>query len=76
MLIGLYLILLFQVEIEFVERFAFYDRAKTAYAIVHTGYVSQHSLLYSSHWSCTYTKDHYFIAKIITNLVPMHLAIF
>lgn len=29
--------LLLQVEIEFVERFAFYDRAKTAYAIVHTG---------------------------------------
>lgn len=30
-------VFLLQVEIEFVERFAFYDRAKTAYAIVHTG---------------------------------------
>lgn len=27
----------FQVKIEFVERFAFYERAKQAYAIVHTG---------------------------------------
>ena len=43
---GLYLILMFQVEIEFVERFAFYDRAKTAYAIVHTGYVYQGPLFH------------------------------
>ncbi|XP_011448545.3 fucose mutarotase isoform X2 [Magallana gigas] len=30
------------VEIEFVERFAFYDRAKTAYAIVHTGEMAKY----------------------------------
>ncbi|XP_048744741.1 fucose mutarotase-like isoform X2 [Ostrea edulis] len=30
------------VEIEYVERFAFYDRAKRAYAIVHTGEMAKY----------------------------------
>ena len=33
-----YLTFFLQVQIESVERFAFYDRAKTAFAIVHTGW--------------------------------------
>ena len=27
-----------QIEVELIERFAFYDRAKTAFAVVATGY--------------------------------------
>ena len=37
-----------QVNIEFVERFAFYERAKKAYAIVLTGYVTL-LFLYKNH---------------------------
>ncbi|GFO02574.1 L-fucose mutarotase [Plakobranchus ocellatus] len=32
-----------KVKIEYVERFAFYDRAKTAFAIVHTGETQQYA---------------------------------
>ena len=43
--------LCFQIKMEEVERFAFYERAKKAFAVVHTGYYNAflrvHDLLHS-----------------------------
>lgn len=38
----------FQVSVAKVERFAFYERAKQAFAIVHTGYVEPVSFFKAS----------------------------
>ena len=40
-----------QITFEQVERFAFYERAKKAFAIVHTGYVSLSILCFTGHFS-------------------------
>lgn len=40
-----------QVGVELVERFAFYERAKTAFAVVATGYVCFYLILYGVYGS-------------------------
>ena len=46
-----------QIQIEKVERFAFYERAKKAFAVVHTGYAKTlPNKITTSNWSSSDTK--------------------